>query len=508
MKRLNTFAFILSYLLTTFAAAQEKVGFSLINFPTGTVNNISPNGKWTSGGRNGSAYLYNTESGEVTDLSQIGMVIIPNAVSDNGIIVADCGPTAGFLSPAYYQDEEWIQLENLGNEEMGNAFSITADGTKIGGCVQNEGTDIPCLWTLQGNIYKAKILPYPEQDIFGMKPQGTLVTDMSADGSTLAGRFIDWSGMYPQVIVWKLNSEGKYDYQVLGTDQMYNLEAENPGQVIEYKDIVTADPDTPEYYEQKEKFNELYTRRQELMDKFYKKFNFDVTSLSLNEEGNYLAVNINIKDPENKDDESYIYCPYRVNLKDNTNTIFQNCPDFLSCSITGEGLIMATSPNSEIYLRDAYILENNQTEPYMLSKWLSDKYSYDINKDISHFSNEGFMGTAFLSQNEKYIYAFATNINIDLVFTNYCLQLPSPLVTDEIKTIEGKQAAIVYANRHKLYINTQAQRISILDISGKNVYEAAFVSPVTDLSYLPQGIYLVKVKTPNQILTTKIMITD
>ena len=220
MKRLYAFPLFLGLMLmNSTLMAQQENAFMKIDYSTGTANAIAPDGKWVVGGRAGEAFIYNTEAHQLQDLTETGTIISANAVSNSGIIAGSYGPNTMELKPVYYKDSKWNELENTGSNDIGEAFAISLDDKKIAGYILDNAVKKPSIWTLEGNEYKIHILPSPEKDIFGMKPQGALVTNMSADGNILVGRFRDWSGMYNQIIIWKLDeSKGEYDYQLLDVD--------------------------------------------------------------------------------------------------------------------------------------------------------------------------------------------------------------------------------------------------------------------------------------------------
>lgn len=508
MKRLYAFPLFLGLMLmNSTLMAQQENAFMKIDYSTGTANAIAPDGKWVVGGRAGEAFIYDTGAHQLQDLTETGMIIIANAVSNSGIVAGSYGSNTIELKPAYYKDSKWNELENTGSNDIGEAFAISLDDKKIAGYILDNAVKKPSIWTLEGNEYKIHILPSPEKDIFGMKPQGALVTNMSADGNILVGRFRDWSGMYNQIIIWKLDeSKGEYDYQLLATDMMYNTEAENPGPSLEFSDFVTAEYGTPEYKEQLDAFNAAVEKRNELMKEFYKGVSLDIGSVPLSYNGQYLATSITMPDPE--DTSSSINHPIRFDLKNNTNVIFSKQSDNIVCSVTNEGLLMTASPYNDL-VRNSYIIKDeNQEDLLPLNEWLKEKHNFDIDAELpeSEDNDNVMTGTAFLSKNERNIYSFIFDVN-SFTYINFCIQLSDKLNPTSIKNIETPTNEIIaYTKGQTLYTNAISGKVDVIDLVGKIVYSTTINDNDIDLAGLPKGIYVIKIASGEKEISKKIII--
>ena len=69
------------------------------------------------------------------------------------------------------------------------------------------------------------------------------------------------------------------------------------------------------------------------------------------------------------------------------------------------------------------------------------------------------------------------------------------------------QKVIFYPNpvKDNIYFNTTSGILSIYDISGKQVFSQQFTSGQTDLSFLKQGIYIIKIQSGNEFQVSRLI---
>lgn len=102
------------------------------------------------------------------------------------------------------------------NYVTSNIHSITPDGSRICGVI-NTGTGpqnqpFYCDIDAQGNFGEVKILPTPDKDFFGARPQYCTATWLSEDGKTIAGQVIDSRGLFAYPIIYFQNAQGNWEY--------------------------------------------------------------------------------------------------------------------------------------------------------------------------------------------------------------------------------------------------------------------------------------------------------
>lgn len=488
--------------------AQEPASYYKFTDIPVPLNAISNNKEWVGGSFAGVVFIQNTTTHQTLDLTEEGNEFdIISGVSDNGTFVGTHGKTIGSAGPAYLKNGEWNYLETLNGYMAGGGLCITADSKMIAGYISGEmGTDnpnIPVIWKLQNDgSYKIEALPYPEKDIFGMSAQGAGVLDVSTDGSVLIGRFTDYTSFYEQPIKWTLGSDGKYTYELMGTDLIFNIEETNPGPSVLFDNYVTAEPGTSEYEEQYKKFKEEQNKRNELMDKFLTDKTFAKT-FKLNGDGNRVLGKLKKEMQEDPEDpfSSYEFnSPYCFNLKNGTATEYSYNANI--CAVTNSGKIFFATPN-EGMLTEAYIIDENEREGTPLNEWLKNTYNLNIDQEQTievDGENKIITGNITLNKSED---AFISSFWDDKArsFANYMVKLPAPVSPASISYASDNTLQF-YSNGKTVKIDGDVTKAEITDLSGKVVYRIDNPNYM-DLNFLPSGIYVMKVLTGNGSLITK-----
>ena len=272
----------------TMAYAQEAAEVGHV-YQGVTYNNCSPNGKWLVANQETAVYIYDANTGtsyEFADENYVNVYFAGygHSVTDNGMV---CGMAQVATNPdsyetetnaAYFKDGAWVTLPQLSGVKTGmnSANACTPDGKVICGSLGNDGVSMatsdrlliyPVIWTLNDDgTYVCEKLPHPEKDFTGRFPQYITAMDISADGNTIVGQVVDYSGFYVVPILYTRNAEGVWTYQLLAEDQVYDKEkAANMPEWVEQPEQPKAEDymsaaDVDAYNAAVEAYNEAYQR--------------------------------------------------------------------------------------------------------------------------------------------------------------------------------------------------------------------------------------------------------
>ncbi|MGM9657010.1 MAG: hypothetical protein ACI3ZA_07580 [Alloprevotella sp.] len=265
----------------TMAYAQEAAEVGHV-YQGVTYNNCSPNGKWLVANQETSVYIYDVATGKNYDFAdetytKVYFAGYGHSVTDNGMVCGMAQESAE-SNAAYFKDGAWVVLPQLSGKLTGfnSANACTPDGSVICGSLGSEGADMstsdrlmlyPVVWTLNADgVYVCQELPHPTKDFTGRVPQYVTAMDISADGNTIVGQVVDYSGFYIVPILYTRNAEGAWSYQLLAEDQVYDKEkAANLPEWVEQpvqpraEDYMSAD-DVDDYNDAVEAYNEAYQR--------------------------------------------------------------------------------------------------------------------------------------------------------------------------------------------------------------------------------------------------------
>ena len=229
-----------------------------------------------------SVYIYDVATGTNYDFAdetytKVYFAGYGHSVTDNGMV---CGMAqeSSESNAAYFKDGAWVVLPQLSGKLTGfnSANACTPDGSVICGSLGSEGADMstsdrlmlyPVVWTLNAEgVYVCEELPHPTKDFTGRVPQYVTAMDISADGNTIVGQVVDYSGFYIVPILYTRNAEGAWSYQLLAEDQVYDKEkAANLPEWVEQpvqpkaEDYMSA-ADVDAYNAAVEAYNEAYQR--------------------------------------------------------------------------------------------------------------------------------------------------------------------------------------------------------------------------------------------------------
>lgn len=124
------------------------------------VLHVSPNGEWACGVINNgtfSGWVWNLKTGQLTELTPVGVSSTAWQVSDDGTVAGTfldtqaTGNGAAVEAAGYWKDGKWHHLEMAGEtitsyDEASTAYAISGNGKIIGGQAVINGTYTPVLW--------------------------------------------------------------------------------------------------------------------------------------------------------------------------------------------------------------------------------------------------------------------------------------------------------------------------------------------------------------------------
>ena len=149
------------------------------------------------------------------------------------------------------KDGEIIIPSVFNSYSSSNIHSVTPDGSRVCGVVGNSGrgmSNLPfyCDLDASGNFGKIQLLPTPEKDFFGNRPQYCTATWISDDGKTIAGQVIDNRGFFIYPILYKENAQGTWEYS-LPSESLFNMDKLDLPQPVgdfddEYPNLVYPEP--------------------------------------------------------------------------------------------------------------------------------------------------------------------------------------------------------------------------------------------------------------------------
>ena len=402
---------------------------------------MSPNGQWTTQAMQGSVvifnradsvfYVYGEEEGSAYSIGQ------GNAINNDGIIVGGISDS----QPAYWQDGEWnlLPLAEADTIVYNSADAITPDGRRIAGSLacsrwgldNNNQMLAPVVWTKgeDGKYGLYQRLPQPTKDFSGRAPQYITARSISADGKTIFGQIVDYTGMYPCLIVYKEDAEGKWSYQTLGQELLYkegtefpawpNYEPKQPKiqnymseeELTEYNDamalyedsvdlyyqgLIDKYPSYPlyddylknetkkeEYTQASDKYKKEYKAYQDSTNVFYDVFYeactnkaFGSNEVVTSENGRYYVSSLSCPDPNGDPlalEPEIITVPVCFDLQAEKPTMIQlDGNDIITCSVLNDGTVFMASPSME-YTRNAYVIPTGSKKAMSFFDWMKAK---------------------------------------------------------------------------------------------------------------------------------------
>lgn len=196
---------------------------------------ISDNGQFISASNiNSGVTIINRYTGQQYDFSDPTMATIYSCwgISNNGIAVGSNGYCA-----CYWKDGKEIELPqpaegDAAHNDMGNAFSVSANGKYIiGGVSTGTGYSAdnlmmePVIWTLQADgTYTYEVLPYDKTDFSGRAPQYISAQCITEDGKFVVVQVRDYSGDVVYPIFYTKQDDGTWTRKTFGAGLFWDEE--------------------------------------------------------------------------------------------------------------------------------------------------------------------------------------------------------------------------------------------------------------------------------------------
>lgn len=136
------------------------------------------------------------------------------------------------------------------------------------------------------------------------------------------------------------------------------------------------------------------------------------------------------------------------------------------------------------------ILPAGADKPSTIAEYLKTNYDLEVDAPI---------GNPRISNDGKTIIAFSTPDMVD--FQNLVIRLDVPA---SVQTLQQDGSIGIYNNQ--LRIVAGEGEVIISDLTGKTVYHEKVNAMLTDLSFLPKGLYVVKVVAGNETFVEKIAV--
>lgn len=512
-KKYTCIGLLMSLMACNLMAQTESIKPVYAGMPLGVV---SSNGEWLGGTYRGATFIYNTITDDLTfltEMNDLGSGI--GAISPGGLAVGGYGNETS-AAAAICKDGEWKVLPYPANSKVldGGVYGVTDDETLLAGYVM--GTPykgmmyLPCIWRLEEDEYKFEMLPAPERDVQGQVPQGSIVKDISRDGTVLLGEFTDWSGMHKQPVVW-IKEGGSYTYKLLGTEIIFNLNEENPGICPEYDNYVTVKRGDPGYDEQFKYWTSLRSKYSQKMAKFETGKKFNTNYLRLSGNGRWLVTTI--LEPLEGHQTQYSSYAYRLDLSDGSGAAYRSIPQVRSAAIMDDGTLWATVPLTN-FTQAALVFSG--TTYVTADEWIKEKIGIDVSDDLTFTLDltdpqtqepiqvdSIITGYPLLSKDGSVLAGTLWDPAGERGYINYYLYtgIPDAMRPASLPTNNG----ITVTNKC-IYFPGQAERITLTELTGKTVCNIQTAACQVDVSHLPEGIYIVRWVTGGQIKAKKVII--
>ncbi len=167
------FSFLCGVLLASGTMTAQSNGSFSMTVPTTLMEyqiaHVSPNGKWACGIINNDPYnswVWDLTSGELTELTPLGIASMAVQVSDEGIVAGTFLDTkvttngAAIESAGYWKEGKWYHLGGNGADEVFDydgapmANAISPNGRYVGGQMLIKGVYTPVVWDLNDGTVK------------------------------------------------------------------------------------------------------------------------------------------------------------------------------------------------------------------------------------------------------------------------------------------------------------------------------------------------------------------
>lgn len=341
-----------------------------------------------------------------------------NAIGHNGTDYVVLASTDYNLDAAYFSGGEWHQL-NVGenNTNLCMANGITPDAKRICGGIGLTGFGViddaqmlaPAYWDMNqdGTYGEYHLLPYPAKDFTGRTPQYVTAVSISADGRTIWGQVVDYSGMIMDPIVYTQDADGNWTYtlpvhhllnpdnvqlpewpgeftkeQPVATDYMTEAKAAEYAVAMQAyydsgydqslypnaADYMTADQITA-YNAAVDEYNAAATEYNDKVSAYYEvlqpimdaapRFSFNSVAVNAEAKQHYTTQTLLIENPDSWFGYDEIPEPVLIDKEGNI-THFENAAGKQNCDMLNDGTLLACSAT----LTEGFALVNNAFVPF------------------------------------------------------------------------------------------------------------------------------------------------
>lgn len=260
----KNYLFISTFVLfCSSVTAQEQNNLKI--FDNMACFKVSENGKWAAGSAFGESYIVNSETGKTYHFKSEAAMYNVSSVSNSGIVTGEFSERAVYWSP---EDEAWHDLPLKDGENLSYCYCGAEDGSFLLGNVQrksqfeedNDGIggeimETPVIWyrNSQGEYDIYQELPYTNVDWTGRAPQAMRPKNITKDGKTITGVYIDYSGYVNFPVTWTLE-EDKWTYKIHCEKDFFKENAKKPV----YPSYKPTKPDVLDYLtkEEQDRFND------------------------------------------------------------------------------------------------------------------------------------------------------------------------------------------------------------------------------------------------------------
>lgn len=562
-----------------------------------SFTSMSPNGKWLAESKEGSVVIFNridsvyyVYGGEVERYT-LGQ---GNAITNEGIVVGGISDS----QPAYWQNGEWHLLPLLEADTVvyNSADAITPDARRICGTMactkwgldSNGQMLAPVVWTKgdNGEYQTYQRLPHPAKDFSGRTPMYVTARAISADGKTVYGQIVDYSGMFPSQIVYREDANGEWSYETIGQEMLYKegtvfpkwpeYEPKSPDikkfmseeELAAYGDAMALYEDSVDLYNQglieiypsypvyqdflkdaarleeytkaAEKYNKEYAAYSDSTYVFYDVYDealtensFGFNEIIISENGRYYATSMTYPDP---DSDPMAWMPssftspvcFDLQSEGNAMTMVDN-KDMISCAVLNDGTLLTATPYME-YTRNAWVIPAGTSKPMLFADWIKAKSmpAYNWLKDNFTFDYESIeydedyneipvsvpdsliTGTIMANGEGTVFSAYvwdAWDPGENYQWISYVIDLSPSSAIGKVETAEIS----IYPNptTDVLNISGDVRSVSIVDLSGRTVYESSAVRSVLPIASITgKGTYLIRLMATDGSLVVKKIVVN
>ena len=509
--------FTLMLLAFVIANATEKPEVVFTGTPWGTMG-ISGNGRYIVGTRQYTeAYRF--------DIKEKRLFIAPTTgeyddmcfadVTDEGMIVGKSSEMMPAIFNTQLMEWEHLPVPHTGITE-GYANEVTPDGKTIVGYVMGSidptkpYTVFPCIWRLQADgTYEYEDLPNPDTDFFGTKTQFISTRTISEDGNTIVGVMVEKKGRFYQPIIYRYNgSEWTYEMPFVeltfkgGPAEYAEWMAQEPNMY----DYIDAQPGDPDYMDQVEEYQAIYTKWQY---DFWTAFRtgFEVTSVPIitSTNGKWLAPmateatwgwkegDLTIRQESSK---SY---PMLYNLETGEITKFEDIKSgFYTYGVSNDGDMISSDGN------DFYIKPAGATQKIELCDWLKNEYGFDLRAELP--SNTEYIDCNTIAPDMSVIVGCYRSVTPEGELDSkevFCITFPN-FMSSIMETLNTPVNDSITLAGDELRFGSEATGISIYDMAGKMVLNHEGNVANLNVSNLGKGVYVVKAQIGGTTATGKI----